>query len=55
LTGINFPLNPDNVKIGDQIVYVISASSTQLKVKSPALAPGQYDISLPSENLGVAL
>lgn len=55
MTGINFPSNPDNIQIGNQIVYVLSSSSTQIVVKSPALAPGQYDIKIPTDNLGYAL
>lgn len=54
IVGINLPVNPTNVMIGNTIVNVISSKNTELIVQSPALPPGLYYLLIPS-SLGNAL
>jgi len=55
ITGNNLPVNPTNVQIGNKVVNIVSSTSTQLIVQSPALAPGLYSLTIPSSTLGNAL
>ena len=46
VVGINLPTSSPNVNFGTQQVMVVSSTSTQLVLKSPAMAPGVYSFNL---------
>ena len=46
VVGINLPTSSPNVNFGTQQVMVVSSTSTQLVLKSPAMEPGVYNFNL---------
>ncbi len=44
--GANLPTNSPLVRFGNNLVTVLSSSSNQLVLKSPALQPGLYNFNL---------
>ena len=54
ITGSNFNVSIYSVFIGDEPAAVISYTSTQIVIKTPALAPGLYNLIIPCGPLGNA-
>ena len=52
IQGTNLP-NSSPVYIGNVLAQIISASNSQILIKSPSLAPGIYKLIIPAgENIG---
>jgi len=54
ITGTNLPSPATYVRLGTKLVQVLSSTSTELRIRSPSLAPGMYDLLIPKEDLGNA-
>ncbi len=54
INGTNLPATATQIQIGEKKIAVISASSTKITVKSVPMAPGLYDLKIPTGALGVA-
>ncbi len=46
VSGTNLPTSSPVVKFGDQMVAVVSSTSSKLVLKSPALKPGIYNLNI---------
>ena len=48
ISGTNFPLTlSDSIKIGNKQAQILSQTSTQIVILSPALASGTYSLIIP--------
>ena len=54
ITGINLPLWPEIILIGNQKVVVSNSTTNQITISSPSLKPGLYDLIIPIDNIGNA-
>ena len=54
ISGINFPIELGDVKIGNSKALLISASSNQINIISSKMSPGVYKLSIDVGPLGFA-
>lgn len=55
ITGTNFPVPLRSIKIGENSIRVLFSSANQIRIVSPSLNPGTYQLIIPSGSSGNAL